>query len=181
MILETDRTSVEKWDHDTDIIWLQHHYSTELVLKYMQECRVTTSEQARDIITINNKNLLKEGFALCKIVDKSLNVVIGTAGCWSIPVDEHGNRLRDDENGVGEEIEIGYDLSPEYWGMGYATEVTVGWSKYMKDFTRKLVAFCEFENIPSHRVLIKAGFTQLEGKHFHMESDHTCQKFELIF
>ena len=60
--------------------------------------------------------------------------------------------------------DLGYGIAPEYWGNGYATEMTksvVEWALQQEDIYR-VWATCDVENRASARVLEKAGM-QKEG------------------
>ena len=57
-------------------------------------------------------------------------------------------------------VEIGYGLSPEFWGKGYATEAVtaaVEWASKQPGVTA-VEAETDDENVASQRVLAKAGF-----------------------
>jgi len=63
------------------------------------------------------------------------------------------------------EADIGYELAPEYWGKGYATEaaqaiVDFGFAKLS---LHRISSWCIAENAASARVLEKVGL-QLEGR-----------------
>lgn len=61
---------------------------------------------------------------------------------------------------AGGEIEIGYGLAAEHRGMGYGTEVVAalsGWLRSRPGVSR-VVAEVEVGNVPSRRVLERAGF-----------------------
>ncbi len=75
--------------------------------------------------------------------------VIGSAGVW----------VTDPQNKVGE---LGYTLSPDVWGNGYATEVAkllieIGHARL--ELVR-IAATCDVENVASARVLEKAGMVR---------------------
>ena len=63
------------------------------------------------------------------------------------------------------EADIGYELSPRYWGRGYATEA----ARAMVDFgfrhlgLRRISSWCIADNVASARVLERLGFVQ-EGR-----------------
>jgi RimJ/RimL family protein N-acetyltransferase len=60
--------------------------------------------------------------------------------------------------------DLGYGIAPEYWGNGYATEITksvVGWA-LMQNAIYRVWATCDVENLASAHVLEKAGM-QKEG------------------
>ena len=57
------------------------------------------------------------------------------------------------------EIEIGYWISPDFWGQGYATEAAKALTEYGFEALgqRRLVSLIQPENIASRRVAEKAG------------------------
>jgi ribosomal-protein-alanine N-acetyltransferase len=66
-----------------------------------------------------------------------------------------------------EEMQLGYSLLKKYWGMGLATELTLGGLQYV--FTKTplscIYAITETANIASQKVLVKAGFEQYRSYH----------------
>ena len=86
------------------------------------------------------------------IVENSSRSLVGFIGLHNI----------DQENG---HAEIGYFLSPEYWGRGYATEAVSLISQYAFEWLnlRKVYARVYAPNEASRRVLEKNGF-QLAGR-----------------
>lgn len=63
------------------------------------------------------------------------------------------------------EAEIGYELAPDQWGNGYATEAVRAIMRFGWETLRlhRIAAWCLAENVASARVLEKAGMT-LEGR-----------------
>lgn len=59
-----------------------------------------------------------------------------------------------------DKTQMGYSFLPEYWGRGYATEVTMEGVQYFHDRTplQEIYGVTETENIASQKVLLKAGF-----------------------
>jgi [ribosomal protein S5]-alanine N-acetyltransferase len=65
---------------------------------------------------------------------------------------------------TGYQADLGYGMAREYWGNGYATEMTravVAWTLAQESIYR-VWATCDIENLASARVLEKAGM-QREG------------------
>jgi RimJ/RimL family protein N-acetyltransferase len=64
----------------------------------------------------------------------------------------------------GPRADLGYVIAREYWGNGYATEITksvIEWAMAQESIFR-VWATCDIENLASARVLEKAGM-QREG------------------
>jgi RimJ/RimL family protein N-acetyltransferase len=60
-------------------------------------------------------------------------------------------------------VELGYGVNPSYQGRGYATEMAgalVRWARRRPDIQR-ITSACLEDNVPSIRVLQKAGFRQI--------------------
>ena len=69
--------------------------------------------------------------------------------------------LEPDPNDPGT-VELGYGVNPPMWGRGYATEAAralVSWARKLP-WLRRIISACAADNLPSIRVLEKAGFTR---------------------
>jgi len=73
-----------------------------------------------------------------------------------------GVRRKPDNN---TEADIGFELSPEHWGRGYATEAATAMAEFaFRELgVRRLSSWCVAENVASARVLEKLGMS-LEGR-----------------
>lgn len=69
-------------------------------------------------------------------------------------------KLASCEVAVNSEVELGYALPPERWGVGYATEAAAGALGYGRDVTqlREIVAFALVSNTASFAVLQRLRF-----------------------
>lgn len=66
------------------------------------------------------------------------------------------------DDSLSDDLQIGYELSPEYWGQGYATEAVSMALSYAFDIgLSRVVAYARPENSRSIRVLEKLGFEQV--------------------
>ncbi len=65
-----------------------------------------------------------------------------------------------------EKTQMGYSFLPEHWGKGYASEVTKEGVNYFYNRTplTEIYGVTESPNIASQKVLLKAGFKQIESK-----------------
>ena len=83
-------------------------------------------------------------------------------------------------------IQLGYALLPQYWGKGYATELTRNGLHYVfaKMNLNVIYALTETPNISSQKVLIKTGFTEdgiiMEGKKDLVQFSMSREKFLTI-
>ena len=93
------------------------------------------------------------GYGLWAAVEKASGEVIGCGEL--VPLEG------------GPEVEVGYHLRRDRWGMGYATELAMALVAY--GFARlgleRIVAVAYPENVASHRVLLKAGLTHHGRRH----------------
>jgi RimJ/RimL family protein N-acetyltransferase len=93
----------------------------------------------------------RDGYAPWIVVRKNDGQIIGWGGLYNDPF----------EPGWG--VELGYHFDPQAWGQGYASEFVAACMD-VADRTLQLpqiTAFAHAENLPSRRVLQKAGFEQL--------------------
>ena len=77
--------------------------------------------------------------------------------------------------------EAGYLLLPEFWGKGYASEITARLIKYARDIPeiKELVGIVNLPNIASKKVLTNNGFT-LDEKDFYRGIIAEYYKLKLV-
>ncbi|WP_115712647.1 GNAT family N-acetyltransferase [Legionella sainthelensi] len=92
----------------------------------------------------------KHQFSLGSVFVKDSHEFIGRAGMIYFNYDDNQS-----------EVEIAYALLPQYWGRGYATEITTSLIQFaFRDFNmQKLIAVVHPENTSSQNVLIKSGMS----------------------
>jgi RimJ/RimL family protein N-acetyltransferase len=118
-------------------------------MKYIGAGGVWTREQVVERIDRAINMQRDRGMTFWTVKEIDTGAIIGQGGL--VPIDF-----------AGPEIELGYRLGKDHWGNGYATEIARASAEYgfgelgLTD----LVAVCYAENMPSRRVLIKAGFTE---------------------
>lgn len=149
-ILNTDRLHLRQLTYDDidDIIVL---YSSPQILQFLNQPATDTLDKARGLINwfadmFDNGESVQWGISL-----KGENHLIGTCGNYQWEQDDR-------------KIDIGYQIHPDHWGQGYATEAChaiLGWSFENLNLHR-IQADCTVGNIASERVLLKCGF-QVEG------------------
>jgi [ribosomal protein S5]-alanine N-acetyltransferase len=64
------------------------------------------------------------------------------------------------------DIQLGYALLKEHWGKGFALELTLAGRQYAFDALELdiIYAITEIPNVASQKVLLKAGFIQMENR-----------------
>ena len=117
----------------------------------------------------NSREIIRTVFSahnVFAVADRESGRVIGSAGF----VGEHREEL------PGPDDELGYALSPAFWGRGYATQAlhaVVGYAQTVL-FARTLSAYVVGENQSSRRVLAKCGFLQEEQRSYNDLPDGLC-------
>ncbi|OAB40380.1 GNAT family N-acetyltransferase [Paenibacillus antarcticus] len=148
--LKTERFTLRK-EEERDRYDIYELYSNEDVVKYMPFTPFTSIEDAINEMNWYQRIFKEQSGLRWMIEDNESNKVIGT--CGFLNYEKIHNR-----------IEIGYDLSPNFWGNGIMTEVV----KCIMDFgfltmkVNKIEAKVEPENEASIRLMYRLGF-QKEG------------------
>jgi [ribosomal protein S5]-alanine N-acetyltransferase len=97
------------------------------------------------------------GFGLCAVILRENNQFIGYAGLVTQTIDGQ------------EEVELGYRLTPKYWGKGLATEAALALCKYAFDHLHvvHLISIIEPQNHRSLKVANRAGMHLWKRSLFH--------------
>jgi [ribosomal protein S5]-alanine N-acetyltransferase len=88
------------------------------------------------------------GYGVWLLIERESRTVVGSAG------------FQGHANSDGE-IELGYGVHADFRNRGYATEAAralVEWAFAQPD-VKRVTAHCDHDNLPSHRVVEKAGLT----------------------
>ena len=146
--LETERLLLRLMSsEDTDFVF--RHFGDVMINEFlMDEPPVSEYAQAEEIVQFYAESLGKS-FNRWVMIEKSSHQPIGTCGFhkW----DKRNRRS-----------EIGYDLSPDYWGKGFMTEAlsAVITNGFERMGLNRIEALVYVENEPSVRLLKKLGFRQ---------------------
>lgn len=146
---ETDRLLVRQFTaDDADDFYLFN--SSALTMRYI---RAIKSREESDAFLEENFNLYLDGFSYGRmfVADKESGNFIGTFSLLYLDGDA--------------DYHIGYALMPEYWGMGYASELVKFGTAIFFERTKHdcLFAITQPANEASEKVLLKNGFS-LQGK-----------------
>lgn len=165
--LETNRLILRELQVE-DIDFIFNHFSNENVCQYLfDEEPLTKRDEALEIINwykdFELKNRSRWGIEL-----KDNGKLIGTCGFHCL----------DRRNNI---VEIGYDLSKNYWRQGYMTEalkiaIDVAFNNM---HVNRIQAFVYIENVSSYKLLEKKKFIRegiIREKHFFRGKyyDHYC-------
>lgn len=123
------------------------HFSYPEVTKFMDIGVCKDLNEAEDIITFH----INDSGCRYGLFCKEDNKLIGTCGfhCWITENEES-------------RAEIGFDLTPYYWGKGLMQEALLQMTRIGFDFMNLdyIVATTEIENVRSQRLLEKMGFNK---------------------
>ena len=127
--------------------------NNENVMKMVTGKPIKLKEAKIDFEELINKNKLDQNYGKYKIINNETNEFLGLA------------KLELYENN-SQEVEIGYMLSPKYWGKGIASIVGKKLIETAKGINsiKKVVALINPKNIPSRKILTNNGFTLREIK-----------------
>jgi len=146
IIYETERLAIRQLKA-SDIPFLYEYGKSEDVTKF-QDWGPVTLEQAKEFYEQAQKGYLENpdlnNIYGIELIEKE--IIIGDIACFV-------------SDSKFEECEIGYNIHPEYWKKGYATEATSGLIKFIKERhpNMSVWADCDVRNIGSKRVLEKCG------------------------
>jgi [ribosomal protein S5]-alanine N-acetyltransferase len=109
-----------------------------------------TKESTLEWLEKNIQHQNNNGFGFGFVYEKETERFIGRAGLLYLAYDD-----------TQPDIEVGYRLHKQYWGQGYATELTKALIEWGFDnlTVSRLVAVINPKNIRSRRVLEKAGMS----------------------
>ncbi|WP_247233390.1 GNAT family N-acetyltransferase [Telluribacter sp. SYSU D00476] len=148
--LETERLILRNYTKE-DLPYVHSLRAEPLVWKYST---ITTTSSLADARVYLEDVLDKYAHHACgfqALFDKSTGQYIGEAGVMAF-------------NTAGRKAVIGYNLLPDFWHKGYATEIVNALVVYLfgKIHVERVEALAVESNVASRKVLTKSGFV-LEG------------------
>jgi RimJ/RimL family protein N-acetyltransferase len=168
-MLETERLILRQWqDKDYDIYARLN--ADPIVMRYFPS---TLSRLASDAQAERFRNFIAQnGWGLWAVELKSISQFIGFVGLLTL---DENSRIPNTPF-----VEIGWRLSAEYWGYGYAPEaaeqaLTFAFKKLALPSVYSLTAI---QNKPSQRVMLKLGMinTGQDFNHPKLEAGHQLQR-----
>lgn len=149
LILDTSRLTLIPFtlmDHQL----LHETFIDPYVRKYLWDDDIISSDQALDILKVNETHFKDQGWGLWKIVIKPDHSFAGFAGLWMF-FDEGQPQLL-------------YGLLPGYIGQGFATEASRAVCRYALEVLqfRELTASFDTINTSSQGVCERLGMTHLK-------------------
>jgi len=155
--IETERLLIRPVT-EADLPWLIEMRSPDAVNRYMGGPELQNAEQLAKRMQFYIESHEKLGFGFSVMSLKSTGEQIGTSGL--VPLDDTG------------EIEIGYNLSEQYWRKGYGYECAMAWLKYGFEIggLERIVAVAHPDNTGSWRIMEKCGMHyEKSGQHYGMD------------
>jgi [ribosomal protein S5]-alanine N-acetyltransferase len=143
-MLETERLSFRPFVPD-DLPLLIEQRSDPDVYRYLGGTRRQNPEKLAERLEFSIECHKKLGFGMSAAILKETSEIIGSAGLQPF--------------GEGGEIEVGYTLIKQFWGMGLGTEAARGWLEYGFNVAglERIVAVAVLENRASRRIMEKLG------------------------
>jgi RimJ/RimL family protein N-acetyltransferase len=132
----------------SDVPALFEVYGDADAMRWVGDGQPLTREDCQRWIDVSARNYRTRGYGMSAIVQREANRVIGFCG------------LVHPDNQP--EAELKYAFHRSNWGYGYATEAARGTLAYAHTSLgiSRVIATVYPENLPSQRVLLKAGLTQ---------------------
>ncbi len=129
---------------------LHRIYQTEGVLRYFPSTVPPPLEKVERFIAGQQAHWEQYGYGNWGLLPPGASDIIGWAGLQFLP--------------ELDETEVGFLLSPEYWGKGYATEAALTALRFGFERVRldHIIALVHPDNRASQRVIQKCGMTYLE-------------------
>lgn len=154
--LETERLILRKWEERDRSLFHQIN-SDEKVMRFFPFRR--SREEADALMDIINQMIETNGVSFSAIELKTTGACIGFCGLHVCSA----------ELGLPKDtIEIGWRLSPDYWGNGYATEAAERWLEYgfLHLDLQEIVSFAVKNNQASIAVMKRIGMMADPKKDF---------------
>jgi ribosomal-protein-alanine N-acetyltransferase len=155
ILIETERLILKNYT-ESDLENVYRLKSEPLVWKYSTKTASDDIEESKKYILSLLKNYDENKYNFQALFLKDTREYIGEAGVLSF-------------NQEKTRAVVGYNLLPQYWKNGYATEITKALVKYLfeEEKVERVEALVGEGNVASRKVLEKSGF-KIEGllRHF---------------
>jgi ribosomal-protein-alanine N-acetyltransferase len=155
-MLTTERLQIERFDPDEDLAAAARIYSDPLVMRFVAGGPHLSTAQTETLLSEYASQQERCGFSYWAVRLRADRRLIGDCGLYPL-------------EGRGPEIELGFTLARDCWGMGLATEAAAACVGYAFDALRfdELHALVMPAHVASRRVLEKLGFGQPRPRQAH--------------
>lgn len=154
-VLETERLILKNVtvNHLNEVF---QHFASEEVNRFVDFDMAKTIDDAKEIVDWGYEIYSKNNGILWGIFKKADDIFMGQIN--------FANRASDNFTGIIHRTEIGFDLSPQYWGNGYMTEAmnsAISWIfKSYKIGIERIEAIININNHKAEKLASKVGFTK---------------------
>lgn len=143
-VLSTQRLTLTTWAEE-DLGELALLHSDPETMCYVRFGRPESREESRDLLASYLREQADRGWTKWRVADQRSRLV-GRAGF----------------GGHGRDRELGYTIRRDMWGQGVASEIAPALVRWHREHNgtapqMRLLAYAALENLPSRRVLEKAG------------------------
>jgi len=144
--IETPRLRLNRW-RNADFVAFRPIAQNPQVMRYIHNGEPWSDVRIREFISRQMKHAAQNGFCFWKLQRKPDGRLIGLCGLQALPL------------GCRYEVEIGWWLTPRYWGRGLATEAaSAALNAALKNLSvERIVAIAMPENHASRRIMQKIG------------------------
>lgn len=159
--IKTPRLLLRQWTEDDFEPFAQMNFDPkirEFLPVKVQRDRENSYTFAKDIIKRNEEKNWGSGYAMWAVEIPGQAKFIGRIMLVSVPFEAHFTPA----------VEIGWYISPVYWGKGYATEAAQAVLRYAFETLNlpEIVAYTVVNNIRSRRVMEKLGMDHNPNEDF---------------
>jgi ribosomal-protein-alanine N-acetyltransferase len=154
MQIETERLLLRPFARD-DLDEFASINADADVMRYIGDGKTQTRAQTEMRLNAILEHWAQHGFGLWAVVDRASNTLVGFCGLQYL------------DNTA--EIEIGYRLAKQFWGMGFATEAAAATLRYAFEVLGldRIVAVVQPENFASQSVIEKIGLGYVRDARFY--------------
>ncbi len=167
--LETERLHMRPVSLD-DLDFLAVLWSRPEVMRYMPGGQPRSQEHAQSELNFMVSHWQEHGFGAYALIHKETGKMIGLCMLQYLHVEPGGVTAER----LIKEVEIGYEIAPEYWGRGLTKEAARCVLRYGFEELKlpRMVAAIDGENQASRRILLGLGMRELPGPWFYGDCPH---------
>jgi RimJ/RimL family protein N-acetyltransferase len=144
--IETQRLRLSRWE-PADAVAFRPIAQDPRVMRYVNNGEPWNDAKVREFIARQMRHIASYGFCFWKIQRKPDGRLMGLCGLFALPL------------GCRTEVEIGWWLTPRFWGRGLASEAAEAVMKIALEClpVQRIVAIAIAENRASRRIMQKIG------------------------
>ena len=151
-LFESERTYARRLV-DNDALAMMAIFGDEESMRFVGDGKTLNAADCLYWINyVTEKNFQNRGYGLIGVFDKSNDELVACTGVF--------------HPGQQPEPEVMYYLRRDWWGRGLATEIVIALVAFARSEWKvgRMIATVALRNIPSQRVIAKAGFTHTNDR-----------------